>query len=239
MKTLKKIIYVLITLCFSALTSCTKKGNSKSSSKIITTGSTAISPTPYLVFCANAMYDSKEDLPEIVLSYCSYEDFYEDDVTLFFLLGQTSSIWVGGNKEKIYNDIIIPHDDKNYKYMLCEVDTNNNKLGFEKELWTYGIDSSGTGLTFTNPYGKYVLYCWFESNRNKVIIPKESFLEEKGVINLSVFKINKNNKNEETLVTISIEYTNDGQYIRLIPPKNSFSGKDGLTDKERFSWFII
>ena len=234
MYTIKKFLYIQIALFIIIISSSCKKTTTKDSS-IVTSNKSGITPTQDLVFCANALYDSKEDIPNIVLSYCCYDEMYDENVILYFLLGQTSSIWVGGNKEKIYNDIIIPHDDKNYKYMLCEVDTNNNKLGFEKELWTYGIDSSGTGLTFTNPYGKYVLYCWFESNRNKVIIPKESFLEEKGVINLSVFKINKNNKNEETLVTISIEYTNDGQYIRLIPPKNSFSGKDGLTDKERFS----
>ena len=73
MRAIKRLLFLSIVLVLFILTSCGKyNGKGKPYSNI--------APTSDLVFCANAMYNTKEDIPDIYLIYCCYNESFSEDV---------------------------------------------------------------------------------------------------------------------------------------------------------------
>ena len=217
------------------MTSCGKK---TTTSKNIDTknnknGRGSISPTPDLVFCANAMYNSKEEIPDIVLTCCCYDEIFNSDVNLEMRFGQSLAVMENDYEttEYLINDSLI--DKKNNNYVLYVVDGNNNKKEYKKEMTTsiYRPD-----LIYVNEFNKYFIQCWFLHN-DKVSIPKKYFDKNEGEVYLSVFEESKTTTDEKVLVTIAIKYTKDENGIKIVAPENSFSGKglnEGKTVEEIF-----
>ena len=237
MKWLKKILFLHILICLLILSSCSKKANDKSAE--IPQNAT----TPDLVFCANAFYESKDDIPDVILSYCCKDKEYTGDVKLYFYVGQTCAIFTNDNDGRSFtletfdNNILHVINeyylDPNYKLQLYETDEYANKVSFLK-------DFPSLSYTYTSNFwltkgGKYLLNGWSKAYGYQTIISKESFSKEKGEIYISLYQIVVNTSEETVLKTIKIEYENDGQSIKLIPPAGSFSGQDGKTDQERFA----
>ena len=224
---MKKVILNIFLLFFIAACEKKKPGPVKK---------TPVSPTPDLVFCANAVYDSIEDIPNYILSYWCYEEDFFSDVNLRVRFGQT--MWLLSNdcndSKQIYSDELI---DKNANdYYLYIVDENNKKEDFNISIKNSISSNNTRNLIFWNVYEKFILYNW-NTCYDDIVIPKGYFTEKEGEIYLSVFEKNKTSHEEKSLVTVTIKYTNDGEIIKLIAPEKSFSGKglkEGKTEEEIF-----
>ena len=201
------------------LTSCSRKNNKPK-------GRDALSPSPNCVFCANAMYENKQDVPKYVLSYCCYEEKYDGDVELYLRCGQTAQIngrdfLIGRDFDDV--DYLVDKNDKSVigRYYdngiscyLCVSSDGNDVIEYQKKI-------RPVVCSFAEVLNKYILYTSFLYNA-ELKIPKELFKKPNGELLLSMYKENVNDDN--ILVTTIIKYTNDGEYIELIPPKGSFTG---------------
>ena len=227
MKIIKRIIIIVLILPLFVLTSCKRKPNQQRKS--------AISPTSDLVFCANAVYNSIEEIPNYILSYCCYKEEFRDDVQLKMRFGEP---WWWSDPTIYESETIIDRerliDRKNNNYYLWLIDEEGNKSEFNKEIIKGNSENHKFG--FWHIYDKYIMYTWFLTYEI-INIPKDYFAESEGEIYLSVFEKNKSTSEEKSLVTVTIKYTNNEGKIKLVAPEKSFSGKgidEGKTDEEIF-----
>ena len=228
MKIIKRIIIIVLILPLFILTSCGKKAP-------VGPSRTPITPTSDLVFCANAMYDSIDEIPTFIISYSCYEEEFEENINLKIRFGQACYILSedGHSSTDIYDEELI--DTKNNYYILCLVDKENNKKDLFIQLKNC-LSGNSKKIIFWEIYNKYIFYYWYRNNDN-ISIPKDYFTESEGEIYLSVFEKNKSTFEEKSLVTVTIKYINNEGKIKLIAPEKSFSGKgidEGKTDEEIF-----
>ena len=133
MKIIKRIIIIILILPIFVLTSCKRKRPNQRKS--------AISPTSDLVFCANAVYNSIEEIPDYILSYCCYKEEFSEDVKLRIRFVEPWW-WLDSNAGDFDSAINIDRerliDRKNYEYYLYLVDKDNNKSEFNKRILNGG-----------------------------------------------------------------------------------------------------
>jgi len=226
MKIIKNLLFINTFIVLFALSSCsrktTKEKTTKENSSTIITSATQKD----IFFCANALYNSKEDIPRYIFSYYCYDETYSGDVELKMGFGQSYALMFDDFETYEYLNSDSLFDEKNNDYKIYVVDENNNK----KELRI--AIRPNPKLIFLNTKGKNMLYCWALRDTQKISIPKEYFDKNEGSVFLSAFEENKTTDEEKSLVSITIKYTKDENGIRLIPPENSifdleYSGRNG------------
>ena len=222
MRAIKRLLFLSIVLVLFILTSCGKyKGKPYSN----------IAPTSDLVFCANAMYNTKEDIPDIYLIYCCYNESFSEDVELCFLFDKTGSIYYDNNMEKLIDEEETL-DKHHNTFSLYLVDESNNKLLLlDDEMYVRSCS------VIEKCFDKYIVTFWSFAKQNRCSIPKEHFDSNNGEIRVSVFQKNRKSNEEQSLITIAIKYTKDENGIKIVAPEGSFSGKglnEGKTLEEIF-----
>ena len=194
MKIMRKIVFYIFIFALFILSSCGKKKTTT-------------------LIGANTIYDSKENIPDIMLSYRFTDETYNKDVELATCFGQSFAIMSSDNMniEYLNEDPLL--DTKNNYYKLYVVDENNNKKDYNKIL--IAIEN----IFFIQDNDEYTVYGWFGFNSGTIIIPKEYFDKNEGEIHLSVFEESKTTNDEKLMVTIAIKYTKSEKGIKLVVPE--------------------
>lgn len=195
MRIIRKIVFVFIVSALFILSSCGKK-------KTTTT-----------LIGANTVFDSKEDIPVYILSYCFFDEVYKEEVELRVSFGQSYAIMSSDrtNTEFLNEDPLL--DTKNNYYKLYVVDENNNKKDYNKKL------NVVNRRFYIQDNDEYTLYGWFSFNGGTAKIPKEYFDKNEGEIYLSVFEESKTTTDEKLMETIAVKYTKDENGIKLVVPE--------------------
>jgi len=229
MRALKKILFLNIIIALFILSSCGTKTTAGEKGAAYQD----IAPTPDLIFCANAMYDSKEDIPDACLIYCCYNEAYKGNVEIAFLFGKPTEIHyeLGGGIERLISDEEVLDTTHNV-FSLYLVDDNNGKIiSLDDKMYT----RPATVIDYC--LNKYIVSFWSYAKQNRCSIPMEYFNSKTGELYISVFQRNKKTGDELSLITITIEYIKDDDGIKIIAPDGSFSGKglkEGKTVEEIF-----